>query len=146
MALKKLFPFVQSVYLQTSRLSQWNNPSTAPPPAVLTLSLSEEWQKITCFHRGAICHSRRDLLAPFVGAAISKTRLIWLKRAIMFPDKGPNSRGGKRNFTGRRLCRKWHFCVKGGFPWRMEPSWRMDRARPCSGVLSHTWRNYTLEM
>lgn len=88
-----------------------------------------------------ISPARRSL---FVGSPISKTRLIWLKQAIMLPDKGPNSRGGKRNFMGRRLYSKWHFCAKGGFleecPCWKEPSWRMDRARLQSGVLSHKWK------
>lgn len=87
--------------------------------------------------------SPRHVTVRLSGSAISKTRLIWLKQAIMLPDKrGPNSRrrgGEKRNFMGRRLYRKWHFCVKGGFleecPCWMEPSWRMDWARPQSGVL-----------
>ena len=42
--------------------------------------------------------ARRSL---FVGSPISKTRLIWLKQAIMLPDKGPNSRGGKKKFHGQ---------------------------------------------
>lgn len=76
------------------------------------------------------------LLAP----PISKTRLIWLKQAIMFRDKGPNNRGGKRNFMDRHLYGKWHFCV---LPWRMSTLKRpvvTNGTQLKSEILSHKWK------
>ncbi len=102
-----------------------------------------EWN--TCLYEGAICHSGRDLL----GTSLSVCRLSDLKDKANLAEAShyvpwQRAEGGKRNFMGRRLYRKWHFCVKGGFleecPHWKESLWRMDWARLQSGVLSHKWK------
>lgn len=51
--------------------------------------------------------SPRHVTVRLSGSAISKTRLIWLKQAIMLPDKrGPNSRrrGVKKEISWVDVC------------------------------------------
>lgn len=55
--------------------------------------------------KGDICHSWIDFSAAcrslFVGSVISKTRLIWMKQAIMFTDKKAKQQEGKTKFHGQ---------------------------------------------